>query len=920
MIDIDRYAVPTTPLLGRDGDMARVRSALDGSARVVLIRGEAGIGKSRVLTGMCERLTAEGWNVVRLGADELDRPIAYSGLRAALAGHADPALECGALTGSLVRLLDVATAAPVAAITATARVLFGELTEVTPVLLAVDDLELLDADTLALVTVLLRQPATNPLVLLGNLRTVSFSHASELPTVLHWSRERGQLREIELGPMGDAAIGELVTAATLPGGIDPAAAVATVAARSGGNPLFALQALVDISEFGIGGSTAPVAAVAADDRRRAFLDRVLRVDHEARLLARAVALMGMVTPTRMGVVAAMTGLEPRRAALAFDALIERRILVCGSEGGYRVVHQFVRDVLCGEIGPAQRWHWQRLIVEHLYTLPQSPETDLEIAAALHEIAEVGDDRAIEVLTRAAVQAGATAPRAAVPLFERAAALTRPGDPRAARLRSRLAGALLLAGRPQEAATVARTVLPATESGAERARLVTLTVDALVLTGALDEAADLIDAAVAAPDAGARLLAKAAHIHAVTDRPAEPLVTAAEQSIATEPIPEQIAALGHLIRARVMQSDFGALPELWRRLADAARTAPAAARLGATTVTAATQAAAGYTEAASATIAQAQSLATTACVVLYREDLTTATVYNALHLGDWASALSIAGEATADLEDTPTHRDTLTALTVEILAQRGEFAAAERALADPLSTDRHAIALREWARAALHWLSGDVRGARQTLVAQLDSSATPRWRRSQLLARLAAVETDAGARERGARLAADLLAEGEQILDRPTLVLSRLVHGWANADPEAVADGVRLADAYRLELLRGQGRLWLAELDADAEPHLMEAARIFGALSAAPWRRRTVVELRRRGIAIPRARTGARTTLTETEAQIARLVQQGRRNREIAESVFLSVKTIERYLTRIYEKTGTTSRFELARAVDGGLLD
>ncbi|MFE4455787.1 AAA family ATPase [Nocardia tengchongensis] len=917
--DIGWCAVSGVPLLGRDGEVERVVSAVGDPARVILVRGEAGIGKSRVLDVVCQRLVVGGWNVVRVGGDELDRPVAYSGLRAALAEYADPARECGVLTAALVNMLDVAAGVPVESIVAVTRALFGELTEVSPVALAVDDLELLDADTLALVGGLLHRRGTYPLVLLGNLRSVSFSVAGELPSLLDWARVRGYLREVEIGPLGERAIRELVAGAVLPAGADAAAAIAMVAADSGGNPLFAMQSLLEFAEFGIDGEPVPGMAVA--DRRRAFLDRVLRVDHPARLLSRAVALMGRVTSTRMGVVSEMTGLSPTQAAQAFDVLVERRILVRGGGGDYRVAHHFLQDVLCGEIGPAQRWHWQRLVVEHLYSLPPSPESDLEIAAALHGIAEIGDDRAIEVLARAAVQVGATAPRAAVPLFERALALTRDGDPRTGMLKSRLAGALLLAARPRDAATAARAALESVGSGDERARLVTLAVDALVLAGEPDEAADLIDAEVALPGASARLLSKAAHVRAVTGRPVEELVLAAESGLAAAPVAEQVVALGHLIRARALQSNFGALPDLWGRLDSVSATVSESARLGALTVIGLTQAVAGDTAAASATITRAQGLLAESNVTLYREDLAIASVHNALNRGDWSSALSIAEEISGELRDggQTAHHDMLAALTVEILAHRGEFAAAARAGTGSLSTDPHVAALQVWASAGLRWLSGDVGGAREILAAQLDSGSTPLWHRARLRVRQAVLELDAGVADQAARIAAEALGGGVRSMDHQTYIAARLVHGRAVRDRAEVLEGIVLADAGQFELLRGQGRLWLGELGGDSAA-VVEAARIFGSLGAAPWRRRAVVELRHRGLSIPRDRGGADTALTEIETQIARLVQQGRRNREIAETVFLSVKTVERYLTRVYEKTATTSRFELARALDGGLLD
>lgn len=129
----------------------------------------------------------------------------------------------------------------------------------------------------------------------------------------------------------------------------------------------------------------------------------------------------------------------------------------------------------------------------------------------------------------------------------------------------------------------------------------------------------------------------------------------------------------------------------------------------------------------------------------------------------------------------------------------------------------------------------------------------------------------------------------------------------------------MADTHALALQRGQARLALGVLHVEPEVNLTEAARIFQSLRAAPWKQRAVAELRGRGLPLPRLRTRPDRLLTETEEQVVRLVQQRCTNREIASAVFLSVKTVEAYLSRIYTKTGCANRVELARAFESGQL-
>jgi len=97
--------------------------------------------------------------------------------------------------------------------------------------------------------------------------------------------------------------------------------------------------------------------------------------------------------------------------------------------------------------------------------------------------------------------------------------------------------------------------------------------------------------------------------------------------------------------------------------------------------------------------------------------------------------------------------------------------------------------------------------------------------------------------------------------------------------------------------------------------LTEALSLFDAAQTPVWSERTRAEIGR----IPQRRTqpSAADTLsdprlTPTEATIAQLVAEGLTNREIAGRMFLSPKTVEVNLTRIYRKLGVRSRAGLAR--------
>jgi DNA-binding CsgD family transcriptional regulator len=75
-----------------------------------------------------------------------------------------------------------------------------------------------------------------------------------------------------------------------------------------------------------------------------------------------------------------------------------------------------------------------------------------------------------------------------------------------------------------------------------------------------------------------------------------------------------------------------------------------------------------------------------------------------------------------------------------------------------------------------------------------------------------------------------------------------------------------------------------------------------------WVRRVDAELDRLGLRV------GEDALTETEARVAALAAAGRTNPEIAAEVFISRKTVEATLSRVYRKLGVRSRVELARAL------
>ena len=140
-----------------------------------------------------------------------------------------------------------------------------------------------------------------------------------------------------------------------------------------------------------------------------------------------------------------------------------------------------------------------------------------------------------------------------------------------------------------------------------------------------------------------------------------------------------------------------------------------------------------------------------------------------------------------------------------------------------------------------------------------------------------------------------------------------LRGPGDAFAEAVELGSTLAPFHRArnQLLYGE---WLRRerKRTEARVHLRAASELFRVLGAAPWEERAAAELRASGETARKRDPSTLDQLTPQELQIADLVAEGLTNREIATQLFLSPRTIEYHLRKVFGKLGIASRSELIR--------
>jgi DNA-binding CsgD family transcriptional regulator len=152
---------------------------------------------------------------------------------------------------------------------------------------------------------------------------------------------------------------------------------------------------------------------------------------------------------------------------------------------------------------------------------------------------------------------------------------------------------------------------------------------------------------------------------------------------------------------------------------------------------------------------------------------------------------------------------------------------------------------------------------------------------------------------GLRFARPLLADESEAQNLFELALA--------AEPKWPFDFGRLELSYGT-WLRRQRRI------TESRPHLRAARDMFDALGVQPWADKARAELRASGESIPEPARTPQQPLSPQELQIAQMAASGLSNREIADRLFLSHRTVGAHLYRVFPKLGIVSRSELTRAL------
>jgi ATP/maltotriose-dependent transcriptional regulator MalT len=915
-------------IIGRDPERQAVSEFLDAipSGLVALvIEGEAGIGKSTIFREGVAQACGRGFRILVSQPAAGEARMSFAGLSDLVEPVADELLselalpQRRALEAALLRIDPTESGHDERSVAVAILSALRALCERSAVLIAVDDSHWLDRPTARVVDFAVRRLEHAPL---GVLASVRLGGRERLSLDLERDVDSDRRQALRLGPLSLGAVHHVVR---LREGVAlPRRVLLKIHEVSGGNPFFALElahALAEREELPAPGEPLPVPATLTD----LVAGRLARLPPDARralLVASALA-----QPT----VALIGAFDHGWDAEALVAKAERRGAIIVDRGRVRFSHPLVGSTLYGNASATDRRAVHRRLAEIVPDAEQRARhlalatdgRDEPVAAALEEAADIADVRG--------------APLAAADLCEMAREATPSDLQGAVRRRSfRAAGYYFAAGDFERASTIAEDFVQSGVSGPERARALHLLAKLRYYSDSFPEATSLLrDALEHAGDAAAERapieldLAYVSHTlgeFGVAAEHARAALEHAEQLDRPGLLAEALAVaeMTEFVLGRGLNRD-----RLQRALAleDRARPVPANARPS--LIAGMILSWVGESQAACATlealrgwliergqdselVALAVALVPATC---WRGDLRAATRYaqeafeaaaqldTVAARGFALSALATANAHVGNVAEARSHghesvRLLRAAGSIQIFYPLSALGFLHLSLDQPAETDR-------LLRPVFSMLEGSARGEPSAAPSLPDEVEALIGINELSLAEslLDGFQSRSEALDRPVSLAPALRCRGLLLAARGDRVGALAALGQALAQHELAP---RPIDEARTLLAFGQIHRRANQRRA-ASDTLERALAIFERLGARQWAKRARAEIARLGL-----RRGAGNELTPTELQVAEQAAAGMTNREIAGALFISPKTVEANLARVYRKLGISSRAQLGR--------
>jgi DNA-binding NarL/FixJ family response regulator len=348
-------------MVGRDDELGRLLTLLDdaeaGRSVVALVSGDAGVGKSRLISEVTKLAAGRGFTVLSGQCAELGDSVPYLPLADALRGAAQATGVRDALGSrpALSRLLPEAGDGRHADEDRSGlarQQMFGgvlgllaELAAAAPVLLVLEDLHWADASTRDLVTFLSRMLHRERVALIGSYRTDDLHRRHPLRPVVAELVRLPSVIAVDLAPLDPSALAEHLTA-TAAGRLG-ATELNDIVARAEGNAYYAEELLA----ASVGGDRTERSALPAG-LAALLLSRVEQLSDAAQQVLRAAAVAGRKADDEL--VAAASGLEAAEYEAAVREAVTHQLLVPDGTEGYVFRHALLREAVYADLLPGER--------------------------------------------------------------------------------------------------------------------------------------------------------------------------------------------------------------------------------------------------------------------------------------------------------------------------------------------------------------------------------------------------------------------------------------------------------------------------------------------------------------------------------------------------------------------------------------
>jgi ATP/maltotriose-dependent transcriptional regulator MalT len=949
------------PLVGRRDEMAALEDefarAAAGEFRVVLLSGEAGVGKSRLGRELLARHPEAAGMFAR--AHPLGVTAAFGvwteAIDPLLQGKSDRQLvsACGGLLDDLASLFHRVAVIrgslpdrepPLPRLLQALAALLRNLASQASVIAVLDDVHFADASSWEALRYFARHLDYARLLVVATSRPAGLAGQEVAAQALFELDEDGFLQRLEVTPLNRTTMRELAQA--IIGQPPPEALIDWVGQRAQGNPLYVISLVRALLE-----EHADLSAPSLRQLPEGLTERMAARTRGADATSRGVLDMLAVAdrPLPLADLAALTGLSAERLDPILARLIGGRAVAEGHRAGeptYEIAHPLIRDVVYQQISGARKRTLHRQAARSLLDSGRLAEAALHFARS----ARPGDDEAVQVLLDAMRQAEQReAFRESLDLLSELVDILPPADPRWLDVLEAMywQAEWVVDHRAEAGAETAIRALRAIDGllvrSADQARRATVKFRLANFlawgTGELEDAEQACREAVRLFEAEGEqrqaLLARR-ELGWIRNLRGDMIGMAAESARVVEAADglgdrfvamQGLAALGYSSTLRVRFADGESATR--RAVAIAQQDEKAYRLTAALSLLAGDLAFEGRSWESGPLFEQARSLNSA-----FRDTILVELEAFAYWMaGDFASAVAAAREAAAWVPGGARRRAIGLVCGGLAAAETGDLREAE----SMLGRARQVLGGRDWSyflqytqygEAVLAWHAGQAAGCADSLAGvaarllHMDALAVSVFVLIDL-AEAAADAHDARAATAAAGHLDDVAGVSGVDVHRGVAAIAAAWASLAGHQPaRAVVKATEAVDllsgaGWRSHLGRAHdvlGRSLAAAGRPGAVAALEQAAATFAECGAA-WRKdRSIQALRRLGSGGRRAAaaTLGPASLTRREREVARLAARGMSARAIAETLFVGERTVETHLSSTYAKLGVESKVDLVR--------